>query len=85
MIDWQQKGNPTYALLFVDLDKPCLWYHPSPMRKASQIRSETRMVRKSIGEMIPENTRTRIETVAVSVFGMVHTRKDRIPKSPTKE
>jgi hypothetical protein len=39
----QQKGNPTYALLFAGLDKPCLWYHPSPMEKASQIRSETRI------------------------------------------
>jgi hypothetical protein len=40
---------------FADLNKPCLWYRPNPMEKASQIRSERRMVRKSIGEMIPEN------------------------------
>jgi hypothetical protein len=62
-----------------------LVYGNVPTQKASQIRSETGMVRKSIGEMIPENIWTRIETVAVSVSGMVHTRKDRMPKSPTKK
>jgi hypothetical protein len=55
------------------------------MEKASQIRSATRMVRKSIGEMIPENIWTRIETVAVSVSGMVHTRKDRMPKKSNQK
>jgi hypothetical protein len=73
------------VLLFVDRVKPCLWDHPSPMEKASQIRSATRMVRKSIGEMIPENIWTRIETVAISVSGMVHTRKDRMPKKSNQK
>jgi hypothetical protein len=76
VVDWQQKENPTYVLLFADLGKPCLWDRPNPMEKASQIRSEKRMVRKSIGEMISGKYLTRIETVAVSVFGMVHTHKE---------
>jgi hypothetical protein len=55
VLDLQQKGNLMYVLLFVDLDKPCLWYHPRPMKTASQIRIEIRMVRKSIGKMTAEN------------------------------
>ena len=50
-----------------------------------RIHSATRMVRKSIGEMIPEDIWTRIETVAVSVSGMVHTREDRMPKKSNQK
>jgi hypothetical protein len=44
--DWQEKENPTYVLLFADLDNPCLWDRPSPIEKASHSQRNTNGAQK---------------------------------------